>query len=351
MQLTFTPRKAMAEYEWDFQKKAWNRPPLDVERLKELSRPDNARSFARLALFLGLLAATAAAAVHAQKFSFWHALPFLYAYWFVFGFWGALAHELQHKIVFTKSLDRFSEVLFFIAQTAIWLSPTCSRATHRIHHRYTMVKSIDHETREHEHLTPRSVRRFLGSFILRMLVVGAIPAMIKDGRLLVRRAAGRRDQILDDHCTAEEVRRIRLESAAILLIHAAAVLAAVWFRNWNPVLLLVLGWPIGGGFENLWHQTQHAGRSYDVNDQRLATRSVQVGPLVKWLYWGLDDHIEHHLFPAVPSANLPRLHALLKEYIPPRRGLIGCWQEIFAIARERAVRPDSEYVTLRDRTF
>ena len=33
--------------------------------------------------------------------------------------------------------------------------------------------------------------------------------------------------------------------------------------------------------------------------------------------------------------NLPRLHRLLERELAPTRSMIGCWREMFAIAREK----------------
>jgi fatty acid desaturase len=58
----------------------------------------------------------------------------------------------------------------------------------------------------------------------------------------------------------------------------------------------------------------------------------------------LDDHVDHHIYPIVPSRNLPKLHRILKEDIPTPRNVFGCWAEMFAIAREKDHNPAHEYV-------
>jgi len=73
-------------------------------------------------------------------------IPILYFYYFLYGFWVAFGHELQHKTVFNRSLDNFSEVVFFIVQILMWSSPRYARISHRLHHRYTMVCGKDPET-------------------------------------------------------------------------------------------------------------------------------------------------------------------------------------------------------------
>ncbi|MBT3376445.1 MAG: hypothetical protein HN742_41780 [Lentisphaerae bacterium] len=96
--------------------------------------------------------------------------------------------------------------------------------------------------------------------------------------------------------------------------------------------------------ETLWHATEHIGRLHDANDQCLCTRSIRVSPFLRLIYWGLDDHVDHHIYPIVPSRNLPKLHRILKEDIPTPRNVFGCWAEMFAIAREKDHNPAHEYV-------
>jgi fatty acid desaturase len=160
------------------------------------------------------------------------------------------------------------------------------------------------------------------------------------------RIAGRKDAMMRDHCTPGDLVAIRIESLAILLLHAAVLVAAVLTRRWEWIALITLAWQIGSPIESLWHSTEHIGRLYNMKDQRLCTRSIRVSPFIHLLYWGLDDHVDHHLFPAVPSRNLPQLHRLLRKDLPEPRGMIGCWAEIFAIAREKERNPLNEYVPM-----
>ena len=119
---------------------------------------------------------------------------------------------------------------------------------------------------------------------------------------------------------------------------------AIAFGHWEVLLFVTIAWQVGSPMEVLWHDTEHIGRLSDVNDQRLATRSVKVGWFIHSIYWGLDDHVDHHMFPSVPSRNLPKLHRILKDQLPEPRNMIDCWQEIMAIARAKDQNPDLEYV-------
>jgi len=42
-----------------------------------------------------------------------------------------------------------------------------------------------------------------------------------------------------------------------------------------------------------------------------------MGPVLRFLYWNMNYHVEHHMFPLVPYHALPKLHALMKADCPP----------------------------------
>jgi fatty acid desaturase len=345
MNLTFSPRERLASFEWDTRTQKWERPELDRAMLKELSERSTGSSLFRIGRFVLFLAASAAATVWIQRNgAWWMALPALYVYYFFYGFWVAIGHELQHKIVFSSALDRLSEIFFFFVQTLMWHSPRYARVSHRLHHRYTMVRGIDPETPWPEVISYRYVRNTLLSLVAKILVVGALVDLGRNVYAQILRAIGRKDRMMREHCTPADLLAIRIESAAILFLHAGIAALAIVFRRWEPIVFLTLAWQIGSPIESLWHLTEHIGRLQNVKDQRLCTRSIRVGPLVRMLYWGLDDHVDHHLFPAIPSRNLPKLHALLRTDLPEPRSVVGCWREMLAIGREKDRNPTHEYV-------
>ena len=41
-------------------------------------------------------------------------------------------------------------------------------------------------------------------------------------------------------------------------------------------------------------------------------RTVYMNPVLRFLYWNMNYHIEHHMFPMVPYHALPKLHEEMK---------------------------------------
>jgi fatty acid desaturase len=87
--------------------------------------------------------------------------------------------------------------------------------------------------------------------------------------------------------------------------------------------------------------TQHAGLREDMKDHRFTTRTVYLNPILSFLYWHMEYHVEHHMFPQVPSYNLKKLHELIKSQMPPaRKGLWGAYNEIIPALIKQAKDPD-----------
>ena len=58
--------------------------------------------------------------------------------------------------------------------------------------------------------------------------------------------------------------------------------------------------------------------------------------------WNMQYHVEHHMYPAVPFYNLPKLRCALEHDLPPApHGLWATWKEILAI--KQSIKNDPGY--------
>ena len=53
-----------------------------------------------------------------------------------------------------------------------------------------------------------------------------------------------------------------------------------------------------------------------IRDSRLSTYSVRINPILSFLYWHMEYHLEHHMFPMVPSYNLKKLRKEIDKELP-----------------------------------
>ncbi len=105
-------------------------------------------------------------------------------------------------------------------------------------------------------------------------------------------------------------------------------------KDYVPVLLILYGLP------------QHLGLHEDVLDHRLNTRTIYLNPFLRFLYWNMNYHIEHHMFPMVPYHALPALHKELKfDYPTPSPSLWAAIKEVvIALIKQKN---DPSYVVER----
>lgn len=89
---------------------------------------------------------------------------------------------------------------------------------------------------------------------------------------------------------------------------------------------------------------QHIGLVDVVNDFRLSCRTYYLAAPLEFLYWHMNYHIEHHMYPAVPCYHLPRLHELIRHELPHSpRGLTETWVQIAGILIQQKYDPAYQY--------
>jgi fatty acid desaturase len=98
---------------------------------------------------------------------------------------------------------------------------------------------------------------------------------------------------------------------------------------------------------NVYALTQHAGMGENVLDHRLNTRTVKMCVVNRFLYWNMNYHVEHHMFPMVPYYLLPELHEEVKhDCAPVYPSLWAAYKEIIpAIVHQLK---DQEYYVRRE---
>jgi fatty acid desaturase len=112
-------------------------------------------------------------------------------------------------------------------------------------------------------------------------------------------------------CTPREKRRVALEYAMLAAAYVTLALAV-------PGDVLLHAWLIpiipAGIMFNIRSLAAHA--LTDPSDPLLASRSIDAHPVVAFFFRNENYHLEHHLFPEIPSYNLKRVHTLVFPRMP-----------------------------------
>jgi fatty acid desaturase len=161
---------------------------------------------------------------------------------------------------------------------------------------------------------------------------------------LVRNALGNLSE--DEKSFIPDAERHRAVVAARwhVAIYLATIALALGLRSWLPLMLIGLPRLYGTWHMVLTGLLQHIGLADDVVDHRLNTRTVYMNPVSRFIYWNMNYHVEHHMFPMVPYHALPRLHALIKHDLPaPNPSMWHAYREVWPVLL-RQLRYEDHYL-------
>ncbi len=201
-----------------------------------------------------------------------------------------------------------NNVVYQIACFMIVRNPVTWRWSHARHHTDTYIVGRDPEI---------AIMRPPEMFKLVLNIVRAFLTAGTAGRGCCCNATGRLDPeeatFIPDSEKPKVIRVARIWTA----IYAATIGLALWMGSILP--LMVIGLPRLYG---AWHHImtgllQHGGLADNVTDHRLNSRTVYMNPISRFIYWNMNYHVEHHMFPMVPYHALPKLHEMIKHDLPP----------------------------------
>ncbi len=321
------------------QKITWYRSPIDRKTLAALNQRSDFLGMLQTLGHLGLIALTGAAAWYSVgRAPFWVTLLIIFAYGTFYNFLLNGFHELCHSTVFkTRALNTIFLYLFsFLA----WHNPFLFWASHQEHHRFTL-----HPPEDLEVVLPMKItlKGFLQvAFVNPLEFVGRVKAVIRLSRGQVE---GLWENILFPPENVEGRRRLFAWARVLLAGHALLVVVSLALGLWLLPVLITLGTFYGSWLQLLCNHTQHVGLQDNVDDFRLCTRTILLNPFVRFLYWHMNYHIEHHMYAAVPCYRLGKLHEAIRVDLPYcPRGLVEAWKEIIEILRRQKVDPTYQYV-------
>ncbi|HSV13631.1 MAG TPA: NADH:ubiquinone reductase (Na(+)-transporting) subunit F [Tepidisphaeraceae bacterium] len=257
--------------------------------------------------------------------SWWAALPYL-AYATLYASTSdSRWHEAGHGTAFKT--DWMNNALYEIASFMVMRESTLWRWSHTRHHSDTIIVGRDPEI-----AVPRPPN--LRAMLLTVVGLQLYPPYFK---AIVRHTLGRMSGAERTFIPESEFGKIYFRARIYVLIYLSVIVLAICTRSILP-LLLVGGTHIFGTWLMLiYGWTQHAGLAENVLDHRLNCRTVYMNPIHRFLYWNMNYHVEHHMFPLVPYHALPRLHALVKDDCPtPYPSIFAAWREIVpTVLRQR----------------
>ena len=134
---------------------------------------------------------------------------------------------------------------------------------------------------------------------------------------MVRHGAGRLSA--EEATFVPETERFRVYRTARIWLVIYLVAVGLSVATGSILPLMYIGGPrVYGTFMHIvYGLTQHAGMGANVLDHRLNTRTVKMCRINRFLYWNMNYHVEHHMFPMIPYHRLPELHDELAADLAP----------------------------------
>ena len=107
-------------------------------------------------------------------------------------------------------------------------------------------------------------------------------------------------------------------SRLFVVITLGTLYWAYTIGSFLPIMLVFTPSVYGSPLLHLCGLLQHGGLKPNSWDHRESARTFLCNPILGWLlYFNMQYHVEHHIFPQVPFYNLPKLHEALKDQLHP----------------------------------
>ncbi len=317
----------------------WYRTPLSRETLAAVNQRSDWQGALQTFGHLGLIIVSGAAVWYSIGR---YPLPVVLLLIFIYGTFNSLLpnanHELTHRTVFKTKL--LNEIFLHLISAFAWWNPVFFWTSHQEHHKYTLHPPDDLEV-----VLP--IKLPLSSFLKYVLInPWDFVLRIKQS---IRWSLGRTEGEWENYIFPPSAVALRRELFTWARIHLAlevlVIAIAIYFRLWILLVLVTFAPFYGGWLFYLCNNTQHVGLQNNVPDFRLCTWSVTFNPVLSFLYWRMNYHLEHHMYAAVPCYNLKRLHDQIKYDLPPNPvGLVTMWKKIIEIQKNQAKDPSYHYV-------
>ncbi|HEY1765509.1 MAG TPA: NADH:ubiquinone reductase (Na(+)-transporting) subunit F [Opitutaceae bacterium] len=308
--------KGLAEAEW-------YQCPVPRETMRGLLERRNGPAIRDTLLWFALIIGFGYA-TYALWGTWWAVLPYLCYAMLYASTSDSRWHESGHGTAFKT--DWMNNALYEIASFMVMRESVVWRWSHTRHHSDTIIVGRDPEI-----AVPRPPN--LKAIAMSFFNLGVYPVYFKKtlfhgiGRMLPEEKT---------YIPESEFGKVFFRARIYIAIYAVVIALAIETRSVLPLLYVGLTNLFGTWLMVIYGLTQHAGLAENVLDHRLNCRTVYMNPIHRYLYWNMNFHVDHHMFPLVPYHALPRLHAVIKSDCPtPYPSLLSAWREIIpAILRQ-----------------
>jgi fatty acid desaturase len=309
----------------------WYHTDMPRKDMKELMKRSDQPAIRDTIIWVGAMLLFASAAIH--LWPSWLSVPFLLAYGVLYGSASdSRWHECGHGTAFKTQW--MNDWVYQIACFMIVRNPVTWRWSHTRHHTNTIIVGLDPEIAV---MRPPVLRRVAANFFGLFDFWAGMKTMLYNATF---------GPTVEEKTFIPEMEQHKVKNVARIwvAIYAATITIAVMTQSWLPILLVGTPRLYGAWHHILTGLLQHGGLADNVLDHRMNSRTVYMNPISRFIYWNMNYHVEHHMFPMVPYHALPRLHEMIKFDLPvPTKSMWAGYKEIFPIWK-RQLRGEDMYL-------
>jgi len=305
----------------------WYQSPVPRATMRKLLERKDGPAIRDTILWFAILGVTAWATL-ALWGTWWAVVPYLIYAVFYATASDSRWHEAGHGTAFAT--DWMNNALYEVASFMVMRESVLWRWSHTRHHSDTVVVGRDPEIQIPR--PPDLVSQALG-----FLCIGSYRTYFPS---VIRHALGRITDVERTFIPETEFSKIFRNARIIVAIYILTFASAIFFQSWAPIFFIVIPHFFGTWLMMIHNTPQHAGLAENVLDHRLNCRTVYMNPVSRFIYWNMNYHLEHHMFPLVPYHALARLHPLIKDDCPPPYpSLLSAWREIIPTVLQQVKDP------------
>lgn len=305
----------------------WYKTDIPRKQMKELMQRSDGPATRDTAIWLGLMLLFAGIGI--ALWGSWWALPFFLAYGVLYGSGGdSRWHECSHGTAFKTPWK--NELIYQIACFMMMRNPVTWKWSHSRHHTDTIIVGRDIEI---------ATKRPPNILVMLLNVFGVVDAYTSLQAMLLN-ATGYMRAEDKDYVPESEWPKVYQVARIWTAIYAGTIATSLIFSSWLPLVLIGLPRLYGAWHHILTGLIQHTGLAEDILDHRLNSRTCYMNPVSRFIYWNMNYHLEHHMFPMVPYHRLPELHAAMKHDSPaPYPNMLAAYQEIIPTLKRQLSDP------------
>ncbi|MEM9418591.1 MAG: NADH:ubiquinone reductase (Na(+)-transporting) subunit F [Planctomycetota bacterium] len=301
----------------------WYTSPVPRDQLRNLLERKDWPPIRDCIIYFGLLVGLAAATLSLWG-TWWALIPMM-----MYGVLYASAsdarwHESSHGTAFKT--DWLNNLLYEVASFMVLRESVPWRWSHTRHHSDTIIVGRDPEI-----AVPRPPD--LKALILKCINFQAFRRYLLN---ITLHSLGRMTPAEATYVPESEYPKVFWRARVYAAIYLTIFGLAIYFQTWLPFVFVLGPNLYGAWLMPIYGWTQHAGLAENVLDHRLNCRTIKMHFVHRFLYWNMNYHLEHHMFPLVPYHQLPKLHKLIKDDCPvPYPSLFNAYTEIIpAVLRQ-----------------